>query len=63
MDFSLLKTLEEVTAETSKGLSSSNRIIIAMTVGMVIVVAIAVYLLVNNQKLSKKLKEIEEEKE
>ncbi len=63
MDFSLLKTLEEVTAETSKGLSSSNRIIIAMTVGMVIVVAIAVYLLVNNQKLSKKLKEFEEEKE
>ncbi len=63
MDFSLLKTLEEVTAETSKGLSSSNRIIIAMTVGMVIVVAIAVYLLINNQKLSKKLKEIEEEKE
>ncbi len=63
MDFSLLKTLEETTTEASKGLSSSNRIIIAMTVGMVIVVAIAVYLLVNNQKLSKKLKEIEEEKE
>ncbi len=63
MDFSLLKTLEETTAEASKGLSSNNRIIIAMTVGIIIVTAIAIYLLINNQRLAKKLKEIEEDKE
>ncbi len=62
MDFSLIRLLEEETNEKTTGiLSSGSRITIALTVAIVIVTGIAIYLLVMNQKLTKKLKEIEEE--
>ncbi len=64
MDFSLIRLLEEETNEKTTGiLSSGSRITIALTVAIVIVTGIAIYLLVMNQKLTKKLKEIEEENE
>lgn len=64
MDFSLIRLLEEETNEKTTGiLSSGSRITIALTVAIVIVTGIAIYLLAMNQKLSKKLREIEEEKE
>ncbi len=58
-----LNNLLEGEASTTSIFSSSNLFTIALTVGIVIVTAIAVYLLVVNQKLTKKLKEAEEEKE
>lgn len=62
MNLAINNLLEEETSTTSI-FSSSNLFTIALTVGIVIVTAIAVYLLVVNQKLTKKLKEAEEEKE
>ncbi len=62
MNNSLINILEDETS-TSSIFSSSNLFSIALTVGIVIVTAIAIYLLVVNQKLTKKLKEAEEDKE
>lgn len=63
MDFSLLKLLEDAPSENAGLFSGSSRLTLALTAAVIIVTAIAVYLLVTNQKLTKQIKELEEEKE
>ena len=59
MKFPLINLLEDT---SSGGLlaSSANRLIIVLTVGVIILAGISIYLLVVNQKMTKKMKEIEE---
>ena len=56
----LIAILEE-TASGGVLSSSSNRLIIILTVGIVLLAGISIYLLVANQKMTKKMKAMEEE--
>lgn len=55
-----LTILEETTSKGGIFSSGSNRMLIILTVGLVLLAGIAIWLLVKNQKLEKQLKEAEE---
>ena len=55
-----LTILEETTSKGGILSSGSNRMLIILTVGLVLLAGIAIWLLVKNQKLEKQLKEAEE---
>lgn len=55
-----LTILEETASKGGIFSSGSNRMLIILTVGLVLLAGIAIWLLVRNQKLEKQLKEAEE---